>query len=170
MKQKSPHDSSRAAVHVIPVRAPDGIQYFSLGKVLPQHFEPNQVIYKLWYTRVSLIIKMYKQYREMEMRGSVGYRGYFVGVFILVCLDNPAATVNHVRGCVIFYAQSTFLLMHVAAVCKILLYPLIVNSSWKQSSCIMSLQAPWSLHVHDIRVFDTFLKKRHVFTHFWGFV
>lgn len=45
---KSPHGSHRVAVHVIPVCAPDSIQYFSLEKVPPQHFEPDQVIYKPW--------------------------------------------------------------------------------------------------------------------------
>lgn len=45
---KSPRGSSWVAVHVIPVSLPDGIQYFSLEEVLPQHLEQDQVIYKPW--------------------------------------------------------------------------------------------------------------------------
>lgn len=36
---KSPHDSNRVTVHVIPMCLPDWIQYFCLDKVPFQHYE-----------------------------------------------------------------------------------------------------------------------------------
>lgn len=125
-------------MHVILVRLPDDVQYFSRKEVLPQQ-EQDRVIYKPC-TRSGF---------DYQNVWTVRWRGQWALAVEAICwridlsggvwyLNNPAAAgMARQPELVIFYAQSIFL-QHVAAVRKWLFKCLIINSPWKKSSRVTS--------------------------------